>query len=255
MKRFVAFFLVLILALGVSSCVKFRGGDTSDDHEHTYDTWTILREATCVSSGKRISSCTVCRAPYTEEYENPTAHRYAKTYTADGTDHWFACENEGCSSAWERSAHTWGVEDTCDICGIHKDPGLMIGAWGEIMQVQEYNGDAAEVIIPSEYLGVPVAEIGWSAFYHRSSLRSVKISSNVIWIGSSAFRGCENLASVTLAPGVQRIGVYAFAECSNLTSINFGGTRAEWNAIEKIDEWDAGTNNYTVYCTDGEITK
>ena len=31
--------------------------------------------------------------------------------------------------------------------------------------------------------------------------------------------------------------------------------KKEWNAIKKDSSWDSSTGNYTIYCTDGEITK
>ena len=30
---------------------------------------------------------------------------------------------------------------------------------------------------------------------------------------------------------------------------------AQWRAIEKEDDWDVDTGDYTVYCTDGTIDK
>ena len=47
----------------------------------------------------------------------------------------------------------------------------------------------------------------------------------------------------------------AFRGCIGLTSINFGGTKAQWNAISKGSMWNSDTGNYTIYCTDGTISK
>ena len=51
------------------------------------------------------------------------------------------------------------------------------------------------------------------------------------------------------------IGEAAFYNCSSLTSINFEGTKAQWNAISKGSGWNYNTGSYTVYCTDGTISK
>ncbi len=48
---------------------------------------------------------------------------------------------------------------------------------------------------------------------------------------------------------------WAFGECEKLTSIKSGGTIAQRTEIEKGSHRDYKTGNYTVQCTDGEITK
>jgi len=40
-----------------------------------------------------------------------------------------------------------------------------------------------------------------------------------------------------------------------LTSITFTGTKAQWNAISKKSTWNDYTRSYTVYCTDGNLSK
>ena len=73
---------------------------------------------------------------------------------------------------------------------------------------------ATEYIIP-DY----VTEIGNSAFYGCSSLKSITIPNGVTSIGDSAFFGCSSLTSITIPDGVTSIGGYAFDGCSGLTSI------------------------------------
>jgi hypothetical protein len=46
-----------------------------------------------------------------------------------------------------------------------------------------------------------------------------------------------------------------FYDCSKLTSINYDGTIAEWEALEKSYYWNDVTPDYTIHCTDGDITK
>lgn len=87
--------------------------------------------------------------------------------------------------------------------------------------------------IPSEYNGKPVTAIGDNAF-------------------SASF----HILGVTIPSSVKSIESWAFSGCKELESIVFGGTSEEWNAIEKhLETWDSLSGRYTVYCTDGEITK
>ena len=80
-------------------------------------------------------------------------------------------------------------------------------------------------------------------------------------IGERAFydvRNCAstlNITSITIPSSVTTIGERAFYSCASLTSINFLGTKAEWAAIQKESSWNHNTGDYTVHCTDGDLTK
>ena len=78
---------------------------------------------------------------------------------------------------------------------------------------------------------------------------------SVTYIDLGAFHGHTNLISITIPRSVTRIGDYVFYECRALKSFIFEGTIEEWKAIVKCNEWDGFTDNYVVYCTNGEIAK
>jgi hypothetical protein len=82
-----------------------------------------------------------------------------------------------------------------------------------------YAGTAAELVIPAEIDGLPVTEIGESAFLGRRSLASVTIPAGVTSIGHWAFSGCTGLRSVTIPNSVTVIGDCAFIGCNSLKSV------------------------------------
>jgi hypothetical protein len=131
--------------------------------------------------------------------------------------------------------------------------------------------DLISVVIPSS-----VTNIGEAAFSGCENLNNVSISKGVKTIDRFAFNGCGKLTYVIIPDGVETIGwgafgscyrltivgipksvktiKYGFNDCIALTAVMYGGTMAEWEAIEK-HSWDENTGNYTIHCTDGKITK
>jgi hypothetical protein len=63
------------------------------------------------------------------------------------------------------------------------------------------------------------------------------------------------LTSITIPEGVTSIGYGAFRYCSSLTNITYTGTISEWKAIRKSSYWNDTPSHYTVYCTDGTVSK
>ena len=93
-----------------------------------------------------------------------------------------------------------------------------------------------------------VVTIGCGAFGNCDDLARVVISDGASTIADYAFADCDELSSVTIPSSVTHIGVGAFGKCAKLAQITFGGTRAQWNAIEKASGWDDGAGEYDVVC-------
>ena len=94
---------------------------------------------------------------------------------------------------------------------------------------------ATDYVIPEG-----VKKIGNCAFDGYTSLASVTIPASVTEIGDYAFDGCTSLASVTIPESVTEIGHDAFDGCTALAEIHYAGTKEQWAAIEKGENWNEG---------------
>ncbi len=89
---------------------------------------------------------------------------------------------------------------------------------------------ATSVDIPAQIDGLPVTEIGGSAFEECNSLKSVTIPSSVTTIDYWAFGNCDSLTKIIIPEGVTIIDRSAFDSCENLTSVTLP------NSLTKIGE-------------------
>ena len=90
---------------------------------------------------------------------------------------------------------------------------------------QEYSVGASnrqtitEVVVPSQYNGLPVTELATNAFMNCSLLTRVFIPSSIVKIGNSAFMMSNKLKRVVGMTGVTSIGHNAFSMCSSLENL------------------------------------
>jgi hypothetical protein len=92
------------------------------------------------------------------------------------------------------------------------------------IRITNYKGNATEVSIPAIIQGMPVKEIGNSAFYGKQNITSVIIPDGVTFIGYEAFFACVALRSVIIPEGLTEIGMCAFWRCHALASITLPAT-------------------------------
>ena len=85
------------------------------------------------------------------------------------------------------------------------------------------------------------------------------MSANVRYINLWAFSGNGYLQSIDIPNNVQIINTEFLMYCPNVDTINYKGTISEWVSFEKRKNWNSSWleygYNYTIYCTDGQISK
>ena len=96
-----------------------------------------------------------------------------------------------------------------------------------------YSGNDSVLIIPETLGGVPVTEIGASAFNGIDEITEVMIPNSVVEIKREAFSNCTGIEKVTLSNRLTYIGTAAFYGCEHLTSIeipaSLDSTTAEYD--------------------------
>lgn len=100
-----------------------------------------------------------------------------------------------------------------------------------------------------------VAEVSERKFRLLSQHVSLEHLTIVTSLGGYIFSGCTNLSSVTIGANVQFIGEYALLACSLLTSIEYKDKKKQWNSITKGNNWYLNTGNFTIHCSDGDLSK
>ena len=108
---------------------------------------------------------------------------------------------------------------------------------------------AACTALESVTLPDSIESIGNRAFQRCTSLKTIAIPSKVTSLGVCLFENCASLESVTLPQGLTEIGFGAFRGCNVLRDVYFGGTRAQWNAVENMGD-NTPLDAATIHCSD-----
>lgn len=103
---------------------------------------------------------------------------------------------------------------------------------------------SGDLVIPDMLGGVPVTEIGTSAFISNDNITSITFPETVTEIAGSAFAGCDGLTEIIIPDTVTVLGDGAFADCKNLVSVSTG------NGITEIGtrtfHWCDSLKNVTI---------
>lgn len=96
-----------------------------------------------------------------------------------------------------------------------------------------------------------------AAFENREDMKSLTIPEGVVIIGDSVFCGCTQVESFTIPASVTSIGGALFYAVVKLKNINYAGTKAQWTAVQKGENWhrlSSARYLQTVTCSNGKVT-
>ncbi|PWM71284.1 MAG: hypothetical protein DBX59_09220 [Bacillota bacterium] len=238
----------LTFTLGLSACDNGNGGEDEKDPSHT--------------------------------------HTYSTEWESDEVYHWHASACGHANEIADKAEHSFS-NNICSVCG-HKiivEGFIYELSLDETFYIVTGNSDrnAETIVVPSEYNGLPVKEIGENAFADYSALTNVILPESVAVVANNAFGNCNaiekatipasaisaipktNLKSVVITSG--EIKDFAFDGCVALTKLTIydnvtaiengafnGCNRIETatipaNAISAVPK----TNLKSVTITSGEI--
>ena len=86
--------------------------------------------------------------------------------------------------------------------------------------VRSYDGDADELVIPSQVQGASVVMIAAKAFEENCNLLSVSIPDSVTFIGNYAFWNCTALKRAVVGRGVNTLNLGTFMGCTSLVQVD-----------------------------------
>jgi len=185
-----------------------NGGGT---HTHTWSAWTATTPATCTTAGVETRTCTTNPTHTETRPVDALGHDWgAWTATTPVTETTPGAETRVCK---HDSSHTETRVSTPGLAYrlINDDAAYEVSGAGTALQL-----GYTEIVIPSQYQGLPVTSIGDQAFRRQYSITSVIISDSVTNIGRYAFSDCTGLTSLTIPFNVTSINNYAF-ENTNLS--------------------------------------
>ncbi len=232
---------------------------------HKLGDWYVYIEPSCSSYGVKRQDCKMC-GYFVKETIPKSAHSLSAVSLGNG-NHTVKCENCEYSQKAQCSTIESTVEPTCENIGYtehfcelckytYKTYAEALGHLNkngfcqrcsyteyeiELSSDESYyifkscgSSSATDIIIPEEYMGLPISEIAYRAFF-----------------------GNENIVSVYIPKSINTIGAFAFSYCNALIEIEFeektGWAYSENRSGDGATELPALTQEYALkVLTDGE---
>ncbi len=220
-------------------------------HTHSYTEWRHDDEShwlVCPTDGEispngksghnfigGVCECGATEAPFEggdetpEEGENSHTHTWSSVWSSNANGHFHYAICKGHENVIDEVLPHSFSNGVCTVCN-YKDPnykptqkaseGLKYESDGKGGYICAGKGSCTDrdIVIPSEYNGLPVTSVGG---FNMAEIDSVVISEGVTKIGQGAFYYCMNLTKVVIPASVTQIGVSAFKGCGGF----FGNPR------------------------------
>lgn len=179
---------------------------------HIYwNEWTIDIAPTCTEEGVKSHHCSVCDAISDMTTIPATGHNYL-VQNAESVHPHIATKK---CSVCDYTVREVSYNSDCFVCNS-----TLVELDGGCYKLVSYTGFGENIVIPSEYNGLPVSIIDVNCFKGNTTIKSVVISDGVVTMGNAVFYGCTSLERVVLPSTLTSIGNAAFYNCTNLKYVN-----------------------------------
>lgn len=273
--------LTLMCMIILSACSVETTNDSNVDYNsnsncnHTFSEWTTIKDATCTEVGLSQRYCSVCN--YTESKSiDATGHKkeiIQETFVASctsygGTKEGFVCTVCGTQEIDYNFNSSPSCHDLEEYDSGHlrctKCEAITGFNWNYFYNVygsyETWESNMSQEVEKYMYYDAIVPKHDYitsilPTLFKGSNITAITMVNNITKIEKSAFEDCDELSFAQLPSSVAKIESKAFANCTSLIHIQFNGSVNDWNNIEKASDWDENTGDYTVFCSDGTVTK
>ena len=119
------------------SCIDLSCDARTNEAAHTFGEWVVDEAATCMKTGSKHHACVVCGKSVSETIPiDATAHNYSAAWTTDGTNHWHACQNSGCTSVSGKVAHNL-TDGWCRVCYNRNGNYIYFGEYPQTLKADD----------------------------------------------------------------------------------------------------------------------
>ncbi|MBQ7906524.1 MAG: leucine-rich repeat protein [Clostridia bacterium] len=101
-------------------------------------------------------------------------------------------------------------------------------------KTQKDNWKMINLVIPSEYNGLPVTKIGFESFRNCQVLQSVTIPDSITTIESGAFFDCNYLESVYIPEKLEHLKGEPFRSCNSLKTIDVDSNNPSYSSVDGV---------------------
>lgn len=236
--------------------------------EHILGAWKVEKTSTCTTEGSRYKECILCEQKVETEEIPKTDHVPGQwvvdkisTCTAEGRQHQNCTQ---CKATLIYITLAKAEHNPAIIPGYpatQENPGMTDGQKCTVCKailleqqvIPPQTSQAFTYTVGSDNKTCTITGLG--TYTNSLVIIPAEISGyKVTAIGNNAFENNKDITAVELPVSVTAIRNRGFYGCSSLSSISFKGTKEQWFAITKGNGWNGETGNYTIHCTDGNIT-
>lgn len=191
---------------------------------HTWGAWETVIVANCVNGGLEKRFCEGCGFEDQRLTSKTDDHVYGEWTVVISDDH----------------INDFYEERSCTMCkykevGLNNEEGVLA-----LELVVEEDGSKHYVVVGYAE-GKTSSTVVIPEYLYENNEKIY-----VTEIKAQAFMYNTNLQNIYIPTSIAKIGAFAFSGCTTLVQINYLGTQAQWDAMEKSTSWNYKSGDFKV---------